>query len=704
LVLGDESASLCAKVLAELGAELLEPPLEADPKSLCGVVSRVDALLEAGPPGVLERWGIAPEELRRTHPRLILASVTPFGHTGPRRGWSSCDLVAAAAGGQLHVTGCAGREPLQLFGAQALSLASLHAAVGLVLALLERDATGRGTRVDVSLQEAVASGLDHVLVRYFSTGAVPGRAGSRQWNEASVVVACRDGHLLLYPFQQWDTLVEWMAVEGLAGDLTDREYQDPGRRRARFEHIVAAISQWTSLHTRSELFETGQLMQLPWAPVCTLAEVLASPQLAERGYFLPAKGREGVEPGPPYVFSSPQEPPRIPARGRPRRAVAHPGRPLAGVRVLDFTRVLAGPFATRIFADFGAEVIKIQTRRTATGADADDQPYFAMWNRNKRSVTIDLDRPEGRDVVLELVRRCDVVAENFAPRVLDNWDLGYPVLRHANPQIVLLRMSAAGQTGPWRDTVAYGPTIHALSGLTALTAYPGGSPLGPGFAYSDVVAGLYGALAVTSALYARARTGQGCAVDLSEYEAVVGLVAPAFGEDPGEAERAAPYGCFPCRGDDRWCAFAAFDERQWQALCGVLGLTNEAKDPRFEGVEARRQHSAELRALLEARTTAFAADDLAGRLQEKGIPAAPVQDARDLAEDPHLAERGFFAKLRHPVLGEFTTDRGAIRLEGEEPLLRPPPLLGQDNDAVFGELLGWAAEKIAEMRARGVIA
>ena len=715
LDLGDGISNLCSKFLSELGAEIISPPLPHEKNNLLQLISRTDIVLGSGQPGVLERIGLKTEELRTSNPRLILASVTPFGRTGPRRDWLSCDLVNAAAGGQLYVTGEEGREPILLPGGQTLSIGALYAAVGIVLALHQRDASGgNGTLVEVSQMESVAASLDHTLVRYFSTGDVPSRSGSCQWNHESTVVPCRDGHIVIYPFQQWDTVVGWMDTEGMAGDLTDPEYRNYEHRRTRFDHVRDTISLWSSRHSRAELFETAQLMRMPWAPVYTPAEVLASPQLVAREFSLTTVGAGDIEPEPPYLFSIPNEICQ-PKDFSQKRREAGLNLPLEGIRVLDLTRVLAGPFATRILADFGADVIKVQTLKSASGADADDQPYFAMWNRNKRSVTIDMDHPESREVLLELVRCCDVVIENFSPRVLDNWDLGYTVLRKANPGVILLRMSAAGQNGPWRNIVAYGPTIHALSGLTALTAYSGGPPLGPGFAYSDVVAGLYGALAVTASLYACTHNGRGCSIDFSQYEAVVGLLTPAlrdFQDDicrsmhgcTSESSRAAPYGCFRCQGEDRWCAVAVFDDEQWVALCEVLGLIEELVSPRFATLEARIRCAAEMRTMLEASTIIFTAEELARQLQERGISAAPVADALNLARDPQLQEHGFFAQVAHPCLGETTTDRGAIRLGGYSIPLRPAPLLGQDNEKVLAELLGWSSCKIEELRTRGVIA
>jgi benzylsuccinate CoA-transferase BbsF subunit len=386
----------------------------------------------------------------------------------------------------------------------------------------------------------------------------------------------------------------------------------------------------------------------------------------------------------------------------------------AGLRILDFSRVLAGPYATRVFADFGAEVIKVQTRATAVGADNCEQPYFAMWNRNKLGISLDMSFPEARSIALDLAAKSDVVVENFSPRVLDNWGLGYDMLRRANPGIILLRMSAAGQSGPWRNHVAFGPTIHALSGLTHLTSYSDEPPCGPGFAYADVAAGLYGALAVASALYSRAQSHEGQYIDLSEYETLVALLGPALiathagtAEDVikselTEAAPLGPCGCFRCLGDDQWCAIAIRDETQWHGLCDVLGL-GALVDQRFNSICTRRQ-SLELHVLIESRTSQYRACELVERLQEKGIAASVVQSAAELADDPQLRHRNYFVRLKHPTLGEYNADRGPIRLGGDPaPNWRPAPQLGEHNDYVFGTVLGWNPTRIAELRRRGVI-
>jgi crotonobetainyl-CoA:carnitine CoA-transferase CaiB-like acyl-CoA transferase len=390
---------------------------------------------------------------------------------------------------------------------------------------------------------------------------------------------------------------------------------------------------------------------------------------------------------------------------------------LAGTRVLDFTRVLAGPFATRILADFGAEVIKVQSRKTAQGTEFNRGGHFSLWNRNKRSITLDLNRPEARELVLRLVAVCDVVIENFSPRVMPNWGLDYETLKTVNPSVIMASLSGMGQTGPWKDYVAFGPTVQALGGLAYLTAYDDGRPIGPGYAQSDTISGLYGALAVLGALEYRDRTGMGQFIDISEYEATASLIGPALmaamagesgigpkGNQDGY-ELAAPYGCFRCRGRDQWCVIAVFDDAEWQALCQVLFAPRGIGWIKFDSMARRRESADELHRQIEAVTSQYAAHELAGRLQAAGVPAEAVQNAADLAQDPHLLARDYYIRLRHPVLGETVSDRSPLRFKKDVAgHWKPAPSLGEANRYVFLELVGLSDSEYAAYVASGIIA
>jgi len=389
---------------------------------------------------------------------------------------------------------------------------------------------------------------------------------------------------------------------------------------------------------------------------------------------------------------------------------------LRGLRVLDFTWVLAGPYATRILADFGAEVIKVQSRKTARGAESDASGYFNNWNRNKLGITLDLTRPAGRELALKLVGISDVVIENFTPRVMLNWNLSYDDLKQVRPELIMLSMSGMGQTGPWRDFAAFGPTIQALSGLTYLTSFTPDTPIGLGYSYADHVAGLLAALAILAALEYRDRTGDGQYIDISEYEAMCTLLGPALmdytanqnpvipqGNRP-DYTLAAPYGCYPCQGDDRWCVIAVFNEEEWHALCRVLGNPPWTREERFSRLTQRVKHANELDELLGQWTAQYSPEEIMELLQRAGIAAGVVKNARDLAEDPQLSARNFFAEVLHPVLGKTTFDTTPVRLSRTPARFqRAAPLLGQDNRYVYRELLGVSEHELSSYIEDGII-
>lgn len=393
------------------------------------------------------------------------------------------------------------------------------------------------------------------------------------------------------------------------------------------------------------------------------------------------------------------------------------GQPLSGIRVIDFTWMLAGPYATRIFADFGAEVIKVQSKKTAKGAESNLTGYFNNWNRNKRSITVDMSYPEAREMVLKLTRISDVVIENFSPRVMLNWGLNYERLKEVRPALIMVSMSAMGQTGPWKDYVAFGPTLHALSGLTYLTSFSKDSPMGLGYAYADFISGLYAAFAVMAALECREKTGQGQYIDLSEYEAICTLMGPHLLEASFSAReilpqgnradyiQAVPYGCYKCSGMDRWCVIAIFNEEQWQSLCHVLGHSDWTNEEKFTSFSRRKENEEELDDLLTQWTIQHTPEEVVNLLQEADIPAGIVQNAEDLWRDPQLADRDFFFELQHRVLGKTTSDRSPIRFEGDSPAIwKATPLLGEDNRYVFLELLGLTESEFSSYIEKGVIA
>ena len=688
--------------------------VQSDRERLLQLVQSCDIVVESCPPGGLDAAGLGYEALRPINPALIMASITGFGLKGPYSGYKSCGLVASAAGGQMYPCGLPGRQPLQPCGDQPYRLASLFAACGILMALRHREHTGRGQHIDISLQEAAAAALEHVTVQYFHDKVVARRLGSLQWNGASDLFPGRDGYLLLTFNREWDTLVELLGQRDMAAELGQPAWRDEDYRRRHVEDIQEVLTFWTCQHDRDELFRLGQDMRFPWAPVASIADVLYNPQLRARGFFVPAShpltGR-GFEAPRPVLhqlcrggFSD------QPASGAPA------GMPLQGIRVLDFTWMLAGPYATRLLADFGAEIIKVQSRQTATGAEDNQTAYFSAWNRNKLGITLNLSRPEARRIATDLAGKCDVVMENFTPRVLRNWGLDYEQLKKVNPKLVMVSLSGFGRGGPWEGYAALGSTVQALSGLTGLTSYREGRPCGIGFALADHISGLYAALAALSALRRRDATGSGEYIEISELEAACSTLAPELmhvslggsaagpqGNSPSR-EPSAPYGCYPCSGEDRWCVIAVHDEEEWQALCRAMGDPAWARQDRFSDLASRCGNAEELNSLIGEWTRARTGREVMQILQEAGVPAAAVNDASDLAADPQLAERGFFIDLQHPYLGKIRADGNPIRMSDTPACFRSAaPLLGADNRRIFIDLMGMDEEHFNSLVSQDII-
>jgi crotonobetainyl-CoA:carnitine CoA-transferase CaiB-like acyl-CoA transferase len=344
LDLTDEKGMLCSKLLADLGAEVVrvEKPGQKVPPSYANagkrsitldiesqkgrdllkkIVKNSDILIESFPPGYLNSLGFDYSTLEQINPSLITASITHYGQTGPYRDYKSSDLVSSAMGGQLSTCGDPDKPPLKPFGPQAYNTACLFAVNGILLAIWQRHTTGRGKYLDISVHESVAATLDHILVRYLYEGEIAGRQGSLYWNNAFRIFKCKDGYILLSLLHQWETLVEWLDSEGMAEDLIGPGWQSDAERRKNIEHIVVVLEKWTGTHTVNELVEQGQLMHFPWARVASIPEVVNSPQLNERGFFIeatdPDSGRSFKFPGAPFKMSqSPlQTNPSIPHTG-----------------------------------------------------------------------------------------------------------------------------------------------------------------------------------------------------------------------------------------------------------------------------------------------------------------------------------------------------------------------------------------------------
>jgi benzylsuccinate CoA-transferase BbsF subunit len=403
----------------------------------------------------------------------------------------------------------------------------------------------------------------------------------------------------------------------------------------------------------------------------------------------------------------------------------HADLPLAGYRVADFTWVWAGPFCTLQLAHLGAEVIRVEsaqhpcvTRLLPPWPEGkpglNRSGYFNQYNQGKRSLALNLKHPEAIAVAKDLVRVCDVVCENFAFGVMERLGLGYEELRKIRPDVIMISMSGYGSTGPDREYVSYGPAQVPLSGLSSLTGYRGFPPMHVGISYGDPTAGLHAAVAVLAALWHREQTGEGQFIDLSQWETTIAVIPEAvieYGWKGTQPERngnrdplMAPHGIFRCAGEQRWVALAVRDDREWQAFARAMGAPELAADPRFATLAARKAHEDELEQIVGSWTRDRSPKEITEILQAAGIPCFPCYDSRDIAEDAHLRESGFFVELEHPEVGRKLHLGIPWRMSGTPcAVRRPAPCLGEHTEAILTELLGYSPDHVAHLRARGVL-
>ncbi|HUP09487.1 MAG TPA: CoA transferase [Caldimonas sp.] len=398
-------------------------------------------------------------------------------------------------------------------------------------------------------------------------------------------------------------------------------------------------------------------------------------------------------------------------------------RPLEGLRVLDFTHVLAGTFVTRILGDMGADIVKVNSADRAVGANDVSSPFYVMWNRNKRALALDMKHPQARALCERLIDQADVVIDNFAVGVLDRWGVGYEPARKRNPRVIYVQMSGMGERGPWSGFVTYAPTIHALCGLTHLTGVPGREDIGVGYSYNDHQAGLHGALVVLAALECRDSTGRGQRVDLSQFEVGVNFLGPSlldlFGN--GRAARpsgnvlpydtAVPHDVYPCKPKDagiageRWLAIACMTDAHWRALRRAMGDPDWARDPAFDSANGR----AEARVRIDARIADWTRDrDVVATmnlLQAAGVPAGVVQDGIDLNEhDPQLRHARFLTPVDDPdpQLGPMWVDRLPLHFEKTPcEVYRRVRRVGEDNVSVLHDWLGMSEAEVRAQEADG---
>lgn len=710
-----DEASPAKQLHSYAGTRVITVPEEQVTSAVANLLPDADVVLESGP---LRR--LRTLTLRDADPdaweHAAHVVLTPFGLTGPRRDWLGDGHIAAAAGGMTWLGGRPGEPPVPPPYDQAVQLSGTHMAIAAMLAVIAQRRTGRGQFVEVSAQESVAATLETGAIAWIHAGTVPGRTGGVYGHVAHRVFQTADGYVAggySGPDRMWTDLLAWMDETGDAGDLTDPVWADPMYRWRNRPHVDAVVAQWSKGLTTEQIGEQARRRALPWAEVTAPRDLPDNPQLKDRRFFLSIDTPTGPVTDCGFPFESPGRP--RPVRLEPRRPVNTTAqwhtaalRPvgalrwqhrrggagaLAGLRVLDLTWVLAGPYATRILGEHGADIIKVESihrqdptrfapsMRLRPNAGPDDSGYFLNVNRNKRSLALNLRSPRGPELLRRLAATVDVVIENFSPGTLDKWGLGADDLPRINPRAVLVSMSGVGSTGPWRSAVTFADTLAAWSGLTHATAGSDGVPQGFTFGLGDMVA----ANAAVLGLLDRLLRGEGGHVDLSQLEAMAAHLGPALLDARSPAlldGRAGPF-VLRAAGEDSWVAVGATEATRLDRIPGAGGPATR----------------------LEAYVRAMDADRAAIQLQALGVPAYPVRNGHDLVEvDPQLAARDFYPTLAHPLAGAVRVEGPVHHLSATPTQLdRPAPLLGEHTDELLTELLNLSPRQIAALRTEGTL-
>ncbi len=745
------AAAVCGNVFAGLGADVVRaghaPSSPVDGalsagKRLTGgeadAVARLareaDLVVVASGEGDAGLGGFDLDGLRRDAPGAVVVAITPFGLSGPYRDFAGGDLIAFHGSGiaRLLIGPVADPQqepPVRAAGEQSQFIAGVTAACAAMPALYAAEGGGEGQLIDVSVQEALACmAIRNLAQPAFDQTPVSRRRVAGDGVTVTILPAS-DGHIAISPREAH----QWKAWVGVMGDpewARDGQFDDRAVKVARWGELHALMSQWSSQHTKAEIFEAGQDAHVPCFPLSSPAELLDSPQLEHRRSFrsLSIEGTEVRTPGLPFGFAPGAEgtaegggvEPARPSRGvewRKRPALAEtsyaapPEGPLGGVRVLDFSWVIAGPTCTRYLAAMGAEVLKVESAGRPDPGRASE--LHAVLGQGKRGIALNLRAPEAVAIARRLVAQSDVVVENFATGVMGRLGLGDDVLFELRPDLVLVSASGLGRKGPEAGRVAYGTLLQCFTGFAGMNGYPGRPPAA-GMAWLDPMCGLLMASATVAALRERRASGRGRRIDFSMVEALLWTMpgplldyqlngrAPqrAGNDDP----RHSPHGVYRCAGDDAWLAVAVTSDEQWRALCAAVETLRAIDGSAGWSLAQRLANAEAVDAAISGWAAGRAASEAWIELQRAGVPAAPANSSLDLFADRHLRERGFY--------------RPGADIDGVERLLPglpwqvagvaaprpgPAPALGADTDAVLREVLGIGDEELAALHSAGAL-
>jgi len=771
----DERGALCGRLLADLGADviLVEPPggasarahpplyrgislsfafrafnkrsIELDLESatdrgkLHALLAGADALIESFAPDHLARLGLAPVDLCERHPHLVLTSITDFGLSGPYRDWVATCATMEAISGQMWKAGSAQREPLIPPGSFAYDIAGTHAAFATLLALLQRERSGAGQHIDLSVLEAEAQATD-----WSYSGASVNRAQGASYPEIRNgsgpvygLYRCKGGwvRMVVLSPRQWRSLWEWL---GSPEAFADPHWDQFINRLMNADVLTKLYEEHFARLSMEEVCSEAQRRGIVCTPVLQPEQVLANEHLVSRETFALAEVARGVR-GPvasgyyeidgvrqgfrvrapeagehqAEVFAESRAPRPAPAA----RAAA--SLPLEGLRVLDFGVGGVGVEAARLLGEYGADVIKIESRtypdfiRVVMGSEMSSS--FASSSRSKRGFGVNLKTEAGRRVVHRLIGCADVIIENNSTGTMDDMGIGWDVVRALNPRCVMVSSQLLGSRGVWANWIGYGPSTQALGGLVHLWSYPEpADAAGCQAIFPDHLAGRHLAVVALAALLARERGGRGAHCEVAQVEVVTGMLGELLlkaGLEPGSvrpmgnrSERGAPWGAYPCAGEDQWCVISVRDDSDWARLRRAMGDPAWAQAAELETAAGRFAAHDAIDAELSAWTRTLDKYALTRKLQDAGVPAAPMLTATGMLDDPHYRARGFERGIEQQDLGYIAMEGPAFRASGMSDVrIFQAPRVGEHTREICRGLLGMTEDEIERLIADGAL-
>ncbi len=674
------AAAICGRMFADLGATVLcvDPDLStplAEHLNVGKAIVASDAI--SGADLILTENRQAAASIRDRNASAPIVTISPYGVDGPAADDPATDLTLLYASGIARLlTGQVddlAEAPIRPVGEQSAVIGALAAACAGMHAVLAREP---GALIDVSRQEALAT----LAMTELTRAGLTGRRGSRKrltdGNGATVcILPARDGYVAISPREakQW---AAWLEAMGSPAWGTESRFATKSDRVAHWDALHALMSNWSRGHDKQWIADTAQAAHVPSFPLRDLSEHLTSPQLRHRRFWRETTigGRTIQMPAAPFGLSL--HPGSGPEPKRPSAPL-----PLSGVRVLDFSWVIAGPTATRYLAAMGAEVIKVEAPGRGDPGRATE--LHTVLGQAKKAIVLDLKRPEHREAARALAKASDVLVENFATGVMDRLGLGTEALRAINPNLIYVSASGLGRDGPEAHAVAYGTLLQCYAGFAALNRHPDRPPR-VGFAWLDPMLGLMLAFATAASLWRRRVKGDVARIDCSMIEAILWTLAgplldtqigSAAGPVGNRSDRNTPHGAWRCRGDDAWISIAIRDDTDWSALCGVVPELERSLDFR-----ARIAQEDEIDAALAVWAASCDAVEAEATLRRAGIPAAALASSSDLVANAHLRARGFWDENGAGVVPGLPWRASFGRA------ISPAPALGADTEAVLREI------------------